>query len=55
MCVLFQVSRVIDEHRAEIMDKGYHFNISTIMSEYELQVVYTMLYIMWYDLVTKVK
>ena len=42
MCVLFQVSRVIDEHKAGIMDKGYHFNISTIISEYGLQVEYTI-------------
>ena len=33
LCVLFQVTRVIDEHRAEIIDKGYQFNISTLMSE----------------------
>ena len=24
---------MIDEHRAEIIDKGYQFNISTLISE----------------------
>ena len=34
----FQVTRVIDEHRAEIIDKGYQFNISTLISEWQLTV-----------------
>jgi len=32
-CVVFQVSRVIDEHKAEIIDKGYQFNIGLLISE----------------------
>ena len=31
--IMFQVAKVIDEHRAEIVDKGYQFNISTLISE----------------------
>ena len=34
-CLVLQVTRVIDEHRVAITDKGYQFNISTLISEYK--------------------
>lgn len=33
MFLVHQVTRIINEHKAELIEKGYQFNISTLISE----------------------